>query len=681
MAISITEDSEDSQEEYEVLNSATFSSMKQSGTIDDEIRSYDLDLWNSPICLRRNLVAPTFQIENQAPQHESQLEPKDEKESAETVLEENSGASLVIEDNENTSGDQDSHEGERFLSPIMEELSDVPSDFYNSMERPGSGEASQAQTGCPEIAPPPPATLSLPDSDNKPDDVIFMEAEKPSKDDNMIPSLSNPDKDQLSLHSLSLNDERPSDHPTLVNKHQLAHSSVQLKRKMTTETASDSEKTPEPKRKALSTEVTHVGQEENSKSPHTQPRKRLSRKESEYLREGEQHCVWKPGIASRSTLYHLPTEKHESPSKEAKATKRHLLERKRSLDMQIVTAQEALRSKYSGSLSENSSPRITFRAAVDRVSANLKAQKQKSNDQQMQFQDADREEQIKRQKALYSSRRRGSKASIKRLSPYSSPKRRQRNPSSTSHGSTSDESTKFKSLNNSPEHWWKLCRHSTSSPSMPLIFSGTNRPHHVSPLTTPKISSSDQMKRKSSACAPYEAFLRRQASGVKYPPFISPQRHQRRRHSSQLLPSPARSITNPSPDFTADLPASAISPHRVSNTKKDEDKDIKEMTGARMIPVGPQKSFSPSKSANLMNQLQHPLEKFNAAASPQHPTSDAGDAGIHSGRSAPATSTHTRTALTSGAGHTYPPGVISPLPQGKKMCSTMRKRSLSDGDV
>ena len=645
MAISINEDSGDSQEEYEESNSATFSSRKASGTVDDEVRSYDLDLWNSPLCLRRNLIAPTFQIENQTSQ-ESQLQ-HDEGEGNEIILEERSGVSLV-EGNENSSGDQDSHEGERFLSPIMEEMSDVPSDFYNSIERSGSNEASQVQTTCLEMAPP--ATTPLPDLD-KPDDLMFMEKEKPTEKD-MIPSFSNPDEGQLSLHSLSINDKGSSDHPTLADKHQ-AHSSVQLKRNITTEISIDIEKTPEPKRKAFSTEIVQVDQGENSKSPHTtQPKKKITQKESEYLREGEQHCVWKPGLAS---FYHLPTEKPETPSKEAKATKRHLLERKRSLDIQIITAQEALRSKYSGSLSENSSPRITFRTAA---SANLRAQKQ--SDQQVQLQDV--EEQMKHQKALYSSRRRGSKTSIKRLSPYSSPRTRHRNSSSTSHGSTSDESTKFKSLNNSPERWWKLHRRSSSSPSMPFIFSGMNRPHHVSPLTTPTINSSET-KRRSSA-APYEAFLRRQAS-AKLPPFISPQRHRRTR----LLPSPAHSI-NPSPHFT-ELP-STISPHRVRNTGRDKDY---EKTAAGMISLAPRKSFSPSKSANQI-QLQHPLEKFNAAASPLHPTHDAsGGICTHSGI---VRGTSTLTASTS---NTCPP--ISPLQRRKNFPagSNTRRRSLSDSDI
>jgi hypothetical protein len=655
MAVSI-EDSEDSLEEYEGSNSA---SRKASGTTDEEIRSYDLDLWNSPLCLRRNLAAPTFQVENQTSQEfhdQLYIEPRDERERAEIALEESCG--IEGSDHENSSGDQESHEGERFLSPIMEELSDVPS---------GSYEASQAQSICSDLEPVVPLatyTTSLPGLD-RPGDLTLTEEEKPIEED-MISSFSNPDNDQISLRLLSINDKGSSEHPSPINEHQ-AHSSAQLKNKTTTETASDSEKTPEPKRKDFTTEMTHANQEEShSKSP---PKKRISRKESEYLREGEQHCVWKPGTtATRSSLH---TEIIEEP---AKATKRHLLERKRSLDMQISTAQEALRSKYSGSLSANSSPRITFRAAADRVSANLRAQKQ--NDQQVQFPDA--EERIKRQKALYSSRRRGSKASMKRLSPYSSPKmqHRSRNSSSTSHGSTSDESTKFKSLENSPERWWKIHRRSTSSPSMPFIFSGMNRPHHVSPLTTPTISSSDRKKR-SIACAPYKTFLRHQAT-AKFPPFISPQRH-RRRHSAQQLPSPARSIVNqPSLNFT-DVPSTS-SPHGVPNTGRDKDNEKPAGATGNIVPLAPQKlkSFSPSKSAN-QSQLQHPLEKFNAAASPlglRYPTHDAGGR-VHRGGSARGNSTG---AVASSS---CPPGISRLQQQGKSSLihSTTRKRSLSDGDV
>ncbi len=656
---------EDSLEEYEGSNS---SSRKASGTTDDEIRSYDLDLWNSPLCLRRNLAAPTFQVENQTSQElHDQLELRNESERAEIALEESSG--IEGSDHENSSGDQESHEGERFLSPIMEELSDVPS---------GSYEASQAQSICSDLEPVVPLatyTTSLPGLD-MPDDLAFIEGKKPIEEDT-ISSFSNPDNDRLSLHSPSISNKGSSDNPSPVNKHQ-AHSSAQLKNKTTTEIATDSEKTPEPKRKDFATEMTHADQEEScSISPHTQPKKRiLSRKESGYLREGEQHCVWKPGTtATRSSIHRLPTEIIEEP---AKAKKRHLLERKRSLDMQISTAQEALRSKYGGSLSANSSPRITFRTAADRVSANLRAQKQ--TDQQVQFQDA--EERIKRQKALYSSRRRGSKASIKRLSPYSSPKmrHRSRNSSSTSHGSTSDESTKFKSLENSPERWWKIHRRSSSSPSMPFIFSGMNRPHHVSPLTTPTISSLDRKKR-SAACAPYKTFLRHQAS-AKFPPFISPQRH-RRRHSAQQLPSPARSIVNqPSPNFT-DVP-STNSPCGIPNTGRDKDNEKPAGATGNIVPLAPQKlkSFSPSKSAN-QSQLQHPLEKFNVAASPlglRYPTHDAGG-GAHRGSSARGNSTGTVAASTSSS---CPPGISGPLQkQGKSSLirSTARKRSLSDGDV
>ena len=664
MAVSI-EDSEDSQEDYEGSNSAN---RKASSTTDDEIRSYDLDLWNSPLCLRRNLVAPTFLVESQTSQEShDQIEPRDDCEGAEIVLEE----SRHREDSnhENSSGDQDSlegdsHKGERFLSPIMEELSDVPSDSCNSIEHPaaGNGETSHAQSICSDLEPVAPPAL------DNPDDLTFTE-EKPTEED-MISSFSNPDEDKVSLHSLSINDQGSSGHPSPINKYQ-AHSSAQLKSKITMETASDTEKTPEPRRKDFSTEITRVGQEESpSKSP---PKKRISRKESEYLREGEQHCVWKPGtIATRSSLHRLPAE-NEVLSKDVKATKQHLLERKKSLDMQIVTAQEALRSKYSGSLSANNSPRITFRAAVDRVSANLKARKQ--NDQQVQFQDAAAaEEQIKRQKALYSSRRRGSKASVKRLSPYSSPKmqHRSRNSSSTSHESTGDYTPKFKSLNNSPERWWKIHRRSTSSPSMPFIFSGMNRPHHVSPLTTPTVNSSDVIKKKSS---PYKTFLRHQAS-AKFPPFISPQRHRRRQ--SQQLPSPARSITNHlSPNFTDVL--STSSPHRVPNTGRDKDNE-KAAAAAGVIPLAPQKSFSPSKSGNQI-QLQHPLEKVSAAGSPalglRHPTHDASGS-VHKGGSSQGN--HGASESTSIS---CPPG-ISPLQQAKNFPlrgSTTRKRSLSDGDA
>ena len=667
MAVSI-EDSEDSQEEYEGSNSA---SRKVSGTTDDEIRSYDLDLWNSPLCLRRNLVAPPFQVESQTSQEShDQLEPRDEGEGAEIALEESCGREGS--DHENSSGDQDSlkgdsHKGERFLSPIMEELSDVPSDSCNSIEHPAAenGETSHAQSTCSDLEPVAPPALE------NPDDLTFTEEEKPTKEDT-ISSFSNPDEDKVSLHSLSINDQGPSGHPSPINKHQ-AHSSVQL---IIMETASDSEKTPEPKRKDFFTsEMTHVGQEESpSKSPRAQPKKRISRKESEYLREGEQHCVWKPGTTTtRSSLHRFPTE-IEVLSKDVKATKQHLLERKRSFDMQIITAQEALRSKYSGSLSANSSPRITFRAAVDRVSANLRARKQ--NDQQVQFQDATAaEEQIKHQKALYSSRRRGSKASVKRLSPYSSPKmqHRSRHSSSTSHGSTSDDTPKFKSLNNSPERWWKIHRRSTSSPSMPFIFSGMNRPHHVSPLTTPTINSSDVhvIKKKSS---PYKTFLRHQAS-AKFPPFISPQRHRRRQ--SQQLPSPARSIVNHlSPNFTDVLPTS--SPCRVLNTGRDKDNE-KAAAATSVIPLAPQKSFSPSKSGNQI-QLQHPLEKVSAAGSPlglRHPAHDASGS-IHKGGSSQGN--HGASESTSVS---CPPGV-SPLQQAKSFPlrgSTTRKRSLSDGDA
>ena len=665
MAVSI-EDSEDSQEDYEGSNSAN---RKASSTTDDEIRSYDLDLWNSPLCLRRNLVAPTFLVESQTSQEShDQIEPRDDCEGAEIVLEES--CHREGSDHENSSGDQDSlegdsHKGERFLSPIMEELSDVPSDSCNSIEHPaaGNGEASHAQSTCSDLEPVAPPAL------DNPDDLTFTEEEKPTEEDT-ISSFSNPDEDKVSLHSLSINDQGSSGHPSPINKHQ-AHSSAQLKSKTTTETASDTEKTPEPRRKDFSTEITRVGQEESpSKSP---PKKRISRKESEYLREGEQHCVWKPGtIATRSSLHRLPAE-NEVLSKDVKATKQHLLERKKSLDMQIVTAQEALRSKYSGSLSANNSPRITFRAAVDRVSANLKARKQ--NDQQVQFQDAAAaEEQIKRQKALYSSRRRGSKASVKRLSPYSSPKmqHRSRNSSSTSHESTADYTPKFKSLNNSPERWWKIHRRSTSSPSMPFIFSGMNRPHHVSPLTTPTVNSSDVIKKKSS---PYKTFLRHQAS-AKFPPFISPQRHRRRQ--SQQLPSPARSITNHlSPNFTDVL--STSSPHRVPNTGRDKDNE-KAAVATGVIPLAPQKSFSPSKSGNQI-QLQHPLEKVSTAGSPtlglRHPTHDASGS-IHKGGSSQGN--HGASESTSIS---CPPG-ISPLQQAKNFPlrgSTTRKRSLSDGDA
>ena len=509
----------------------------------------------------------------------------------------------------------------------MEELSDVPSDFYNSIERPGSDEVSQIQTTCTQTIPPTTSTFLL-DSD-KQHGLMFTEEKKPTEK-SKISTFSNEDEDQLPLCSHPVNDK---EYPTLVNECQ-AHYSAQVKRK---DASCDSDRTSEPKRKAFSAEVTLEDQDENSRSPYTQANKRITRKVSEYLHEGEQHCVWKPGITRRSSFHHLPTEKLEMPQREAKATKQHLLERKRSLDIEIITAQEALRSKYSGSLSENSSPRITFKAV-------------KQNNPQAQFQDA--EEQVKLQKALYSSRQRSSKASIKRLSPYSSPKIRHRYPSSTSRESTSDESTKFKSLNNSPERWWKLHRRSTSSPSMPFI-NQASRLHHVSPLTTPTISSSD-VKRRASA-VPYEALLRCQASTrfAKISPFISPQRHRRQ------LPSPSRSI-NPTPNFTD--PSSISSPHRFPSTGEDNVKAV-----ASKIPLAPQKSFSPSKSANRI-QLQHPLEKFNAA-SPLHLTTSSGNCS--------ATARGTSTAST------CPPGSISPLQQRKSFpkYSTTRKRSLSDSDA
>ena len=629
MAISIDEEAEDSQEEYEGSNSVTFSSRNASGPAEDEIRSFDLDLWNSPACLRRNLLAPTFQIENQSQQNPQQLLTLEDKD-VETGSEESHSIGLVESNEENTSNDQDNHEGERFLSPIMEELSDVPSDLDNSIERPGSDEISQIQTTCSPQTIPPTTSTFLPGS-HKQHDLMFMEETKESKKD----------EDQLPLYSYPVNDKGSLEYQTMGNVCQ-AHSSAQEKGRITKDASSDPERTPEPKKKIFSAEVTLEDQDENIRSPHI----KAKRKVSEYLREGEQHCVWKPGITRRSSFHHLPTEKLETPSKEAKATKKHLLERKRSLDIEIITAQEALRSKYSGSLSENSSPRITFRQV-------------KQNNSQPQFQDV--EEQVKHQRALYSSRQKGSKASIKRLSPYSSPKTRHRNPSSTSCESTSDESTKFKSLNNSPERWWKLHRRCTSSPSMPFVSSGinqTSRPHHVSPLTTPSISSSDVKRRVSTA--PYEAFLRRQASArfVQIPPFISPQRH--RRHS-QLLPSPARSI-NSTQNF-ADT-ASISSPHRFPTMGED---NVKAAMGK--IPLAPQKSFSPSKSANRI-QLQHPLEKFNTA-SPLHLTHDT-SGGICS---TSARGTH--------SSDTYPPRPIYPLQQRKNFpkSSTTRKRSLSDGDV
>ena len=54
------------------MTSATFSSRKASGTVDDEIRSFDLDLWNSPVSVRRNLVVPNFQIVNQSSRESGQ---------------------------------------------------------------------------------------------------------------------------------------------------------------------------------------------------------------------------------------------------------------------------------------------------------------------------------------------------------------------------------------------------------------------------------------------------------------------------------------------------------------------------------------------------------------------------------------------------------------------------------
>ena len=563
---------------------------------------------------------------------ESQQEYHESKD-AEVASKENHGINLEEDKQENVSSNQEKYEGERFLSPIMEELSDVPSDFLNSTECQGVSEMLQTQSACPQKMPHISNTTSLPDS-VKQEDHTIVEVEKDRR--------SNRDEEKLSLHSLLSNGIGASEHLTLADEHQ-----VQLKRKITKETSCDPEKTPEPKRKVLSAECTFADQDGSNRSSHAQTQsdqttKRITRKESEYLREGEQHCVWKPNFTRKFSHQQLITETKppsaEAASKEVNTTKRHLLERKKSLDIQIITAQEAMRSKYNGGLSDINPPRITFREATERVSANLRAQKQK--DQQVQFQDILEVDvrHVKCQKALYNSRRRGSKASIKRLSPYSSPKMQRRSP-------TNDESTKFKSINanNSPQRRRKH-RRSTSSP---FIFSGINQAsqlHHISPLTTPTMSSSD-VKRKAPA-APYEAFLRRQAS-VKFshiPPLMSPQQH----HSQQVAQGP--NFTDPATGF----------PHKAS---KDN-----ETTAAGVVPSATQKSsFLPSKSNQA--QLRHPLEKISAASSPV-PTHSASGNIIAGASQVPTTaSTNTTRPLTTVQER-------KDLPQ-----HLTRKRSLSDSDI
>ena len=633
------------------MTSATFSSRKASGTVDDEIRSFDLDLWNSPVAVRRNLVVPNFQIVNQS-SRESEEHLNQVDKSSEEGLNGDKPESI------GNSEQESKEEGDRFLSPIMEELTEVPSDFYISTECTG-GKKLQAQTMSPQINA---RTTDNARSSKRSDDLVLQEGQQ--KEESKVSTFTAQDEDELPLHSLPNDDKGSRKQLTLASEYP-PHCSAQTKGNLVTETPCDSENTPEPKRpcdsentpepkrKAFATEVTlpDLGPNKNTNSPRNRTDKKIKQKESQYLHEGEQHCVWKPGGSRRSSLHHLPTERRpssESPTKEIRATERHLLERKRSLDIQVFTAQEALRNKYSDNLATTSSPRTKFRAATKRVSSNLKAQKQK--DQQVQFQDV--AERTKHRKALYSAHFRDSKGSVKRLSPHSSPTTPRRNPSSTSHESTSDENKTF--------------QRSTSSP---VIFSGmgvgqTSRPHHVSPLTTPTMRASSCLKRRSSV-APYEGFLRRQTTTklAHVSPagnVVSPQRH----HTQTVTtPAPSTNI-NPGSD---PLPTQGFP--NMGGTGNE-----KSARSASKIPLVSQRSFSPSKSNWV--QLQHPLERYNTAFTPSSKQDDidcaigSTRAKIHGVPSAESAFLHQSESPSSAQRRKDFPKV-----------SQTRKRSLSDSDI
>lgn len=327
-------------------------------------------------------------------------------------------------------------------------------------------------------------------------------------------------------------------------------------------------------------------------------------KESEYLRDGEQHHVWKPGKNQRFGSQHPVNPLTAKPltsgagSKEVGKPKVPLAERKKSLDMRVLAAHEALRQDLTGELS----PKLKFRAASRRVSANIRAQKRRELGVRFHNVVEDYVKHVQRQRTLYNSHQKHSRASIKTLSPCSSPKivryrRRHRNPSTKS----CDGGTKFNSLERRSKH-----HHG----SMPHVSSGLNlasRLHHVSPLTTPTSSPERNRCTASHMCESFQVATKLTKAQCMSPPSQNHPSSTISTSSPSLNTATSSSAANTTAASVASSAAVQSTPLKPSMMSIDT-YTVNKATTARLAPL----SLSPSKSSRV---IKHPLKKSNAAAS------------------------------------------------------------------
>ena len=130
-----------------------------------------------------------------------------------------------------------------FLSPIMEELTELPSDFYISTECTG-GKKLQAQTTRLQADPPSAHDTRI---SKKSDDLVLQNGQQ--REENKVSTFIAHDENQLQSHPLPIDAEESPEQLTLASEYP-AHCSSQMNNP-TRETSCDSEKNSGTKEKSF----------------------------------------------------------------------------------------------------------------------------------------------------------------------------------------------------------------------------------------------------------------------------------------------------------------------------------------------------------------------------------------------------------------------------------------------